>query len=188
MSPARYRPHPGFFANEPGVVRAQTLQMRVVARGDAEYPELLNEIPTAPERLWVAGRDLREMEPGVAVIGARRANGYGTRIATDLAADLAGSGACIVSGLARGIDAAAHDGALSVGGATIGVLGCGVDLCYPPRSRVLYAEIAAKGTLVSECDPGTRVQKSYLVRRNEILIGLSIAVVVVQGGDESAAV
>lgn len=188
MSPRPRFTVPAGFFEKGGSARAPGLNIRAVARSDPEFPTLLGQIPHPPHRLWVAGRDLREMQPCVAIIGARAANGYGIRVATDLAADVAGSRACVVSGLARGIDAAAHDGALAAGGTTVAVLGCGVDLCYPRGSRTLYAEIAAHGTLVSEVPPGTPVHKNQLVRRNDILIGMSVAVVVVQGSKDSAAV
>lgn len=181
MSAPRFKVPEGFFDEGGPLPRTMRLDIREVTPSDPEFPDLLRQIPEPPSRLWVAGRDLREMQPGVAVIGSRAANGYGIRVATDLAADLAGSRACVVSGLARGIDAAAHDGALSAGGATIAVLGCGVDLCYPHGSRTLYAEIAARGTLVSEVPPGTQIRRNQLLRRNDILAGLCVAVVVVQG-------
>jgi DNA processing protein len=177
-----------FFDRSGTYPRAIELAIRVVTLDDDEYPERLREIPSPPERLWIAGKDLRTVGPCVSVIGARAANGYGIDVARRLGADLGGSGVCVVSGMARGADAAAHTGALSVNGNTVAVLGCGIDVCYPPGSRDLYEEISARGALVSPFAPGTSVQKSHLVRRNDILIGMSYAVVVVQGDVKSAAV
>jgi DNA processing protein len=109
-------------------------------------------------------------------------------VAHRLAGDLAVGGVCVVSGMARGCDAAAHDGALEGGGATIAVLGSGADVCYPAGSRTLYAEIAAKGAIVSAHPPGYVPHKHDFVYRNDIMVAMSVAVVVVQGDKHSAAV
>lgn len=163
------------------------MRWRVVERRDPEYPPGLCDMAEPPERLWVAGRSLAELPPTIAIIGARRANGYGLKIAHDLAADLAQQGACVASGLARGADAAAHDGALDVGGATVAVLGCGVNVCHPVCNRAVYAEIAERGTLVSEVPPDAPAYRSHFPARNRIIAGMSIGVVVVQAGKRSGA-
>jgi DNA processing protein len=123
----------------------------------------------------------------IGIVGTRRATEYGRRMAHDLALDLAAQGWVIVSGLAGGIDAAAHRGALAAGGTTIGVLGCGVDRVYPVRNRFLYASIAERGLLLSEFAPGTDPRKHHFPKRNRIIAALSSALVVVQAGEKSGA-
>jgi len=120
----------------------------------------------------------------VAIVGARNCTPYGFDLARSLAADLAAQGLCIVSGLARGIDAAAHEGALSVRGRTIAVLAGGVDVPYPSSSRRLYDRIAQQGALVSEQDLGYKPRDYDFPKRNRIIAGLSRAIVVVQGVHE----
>jgi DNA processing protein len=123
----------------------------------------------------------------IGIVGTRRATEYGRRMAHDLALDLAAEGWVIVSGLAGGIDAAAHRGALAAGGTTIGVLGCGVDRVYPLRNRSLYASIAECGLLLSEFAPGVDPRKFHFPMRNRIIAALSSALVVVQAGEKSGA-
>src|SRR5207245_8205032 len=118
------------------------------ARGDEEYPPLLEHLADPPDRLWVAGRDLSSLPPCVAIVGTRTPTHYGGDVARGLAADLARSGICVVSGLARGIDSWAHAGALDAG-TTIAVLPGGVDRCYPSSNRELYERIAEEGALVA---------------------------------------
>ena len=121
----------------------------------------------------------------VAVVGSRRATPYGLEVAETLAADLAARGVTIVSGLARGIDSAAHRGALRVGGRTLAVLGSGVDVIYPPENRRLAAEIAERGALISQFAPGTPPLPQNFPTRNEVIAGLSLAVVVVEAAEKS---
>jgi DNA processing protein len=187
MLEPRFHVPDGFFVRRGGVIVARRLRWRTVDRGDREYPSALEQISNPPARLWVAGRSLAELPPCVAVVGPRRANGYGLAVARDLAADLAQQGVCVVSGLALGADAAAHDGALGVAGATVAVLGCGVNVCHPVRNRSLYAEIAERGTLVSELPPDTPALRPHFPARNRIIAGLSLGVVVVQAGKGSGA-
>ena len=123
----------------------------------------------------------------VAIVGTRRCSGYGERTARDLARAVAGAGGCVVSGMARGVDAAAHRGALEVGGRTIAVLGTGVDVPYPSGHRSLHAQIAACGLVVSEMQPGQRAVRGCFPRRNRIIAGLSHVTVVVEGGHDSGA-
>ena len=128
----------------------------MVRRRDAEYPLWLSRIHEPPGRLWVRGRLLAdEGARAVAVVGARAATPLGLSFARVLAADLAAAGLTIVSGLARGIDTAAHQGALAAGGRTVAVLGSGLDLVYPPENRALADAVARSGALVSEFEPGT---------------------------------
>ena len=121
----------------------------------------------------------------VAVVGSRRATPYGLEVAETLAADLAARGVTIVSGLARGIDAAAHRGALRVGGRTLAVLGSGVDVIYPPENRRLAAEIAERGALLSQFAPGTPPLPQNFPTRNQVIAALSLAVVVVEAAEKS---
>jgi DNA processing protein len=121
----------------------------------------------------------------IAIVGARQATPYGVRVTEALARDLAQLGFTIVSGMARGIDAAAHRGALAAGGRTIAVLGCGLDVVYPPEHGRLRAEIAQSGSVMTEFPPGTRPLASHFPRRNRILSGLALGVVVVEAAEGS---
>jgi DNA processing protein len=153
---------------------------REIAPSSLEYPALLREIPDPPLRLGVAGRPL-EQGPVLAIVGTRKASPYGLEVGERLAAELALLGITVVSGLAHGIDAAAHRGALRVAGSTIAVLGCGLDLCYPARNRDLYRQILSAGTLVSEYPPGTPPLPYHFPVRNRIIAGMSLGVVIVEG-------
>lgn len=157
---------------------------RALARGDAEYPELLRALAGAPERLWVRGR--LHPAPAVAVVGSRRPTPYGLRMARRLAAGLAEAGVTVVSGLARGIDTAAHEAALAAGGRTWAVLGSGLDRVYPAENAPLAAAIAAKGgAVLSELPPEQGPRPGFFPARNRIISGLSWAVVVVEGDPKS---
>ncbi|HET8531763.1 MAG TPA: DNA-processing protein DprA [Methylomirabilota bacterium] len=158
---------------------------RAIERGDAEYPALLLAVPTAPPTLHVRGALLEGDTLAVAVVGSRRATPYGLTVAETLAADLAARGVTIVSGLARGIDTAAHRGALRVGGRTIAVLGSGADVVYPPENARLAEEIVASGALVSQFAPGTPPLPHHFPTRNAVIAGLSLAVVVVEAAERS---
>ena len=158
---------------------------RSVDRADAEYPVGLREVPDAPETLRVRGRLRDDDALAVAIVGARRATFYGLDVAERLAADLAARGVTVVSGLARGIDAAAHRGALRVGGRTIAVLGSGADVIYPPEHRTLAAEIAEHGALISQFAPGTPPLPQNFPARNRVIAALSLAVVVVEAAERS---
>jgi DNA processing protein len=153
---------------------------------DPGYPALLAAI-ASPPALWVRGA----MEPGdalaVAIVGSRRPTAYGLHVAENLAAELAVRGVTIVSGLARGIDSAAHRGALGAGGRTLAVLGHGVDLVYPPEHRGLAREIEGKGALLSQFRPGTLPLHYHFPIRNRTLAGLVLGVVVVEAASQSGA-
>jgi DNA processing protein len=165
--------------------RDRTGAPRAIERGDAEYPALLLAVPTAPATLHVRGALVEGDTLAVAVVGSRRATAYGLSVAETLAADLAARGVTIVSGLARGIDTAAHRGALRVGGRTIAVLGSGVDVVYPPENARLAEEVAARGALVSQFAPGTPPLPHHFPTRNAVIAGLSLAVVVVEAAERS---
>jgi DNA processing protein len=154
---------------------------RLVAAHDSEYPVGLLDLFDPPAGLFVRGRSLREMDVRVAIVGARNCSVQGRDTAGWLAGDLASAGACVVSGAARGIDAAAHLGALDRSGMTIAVLGCGVDVAYPRRHADLLAGVASRGAVVSEYPPGTRAEPFRFPARNRIVAALSRGVVVVEG-------
>jgi len=154
------------------------LGARLIASCEAAFPQALAALDPPPPLIWVRGRAELLDRPCVAVVGARVASAAGQRFARGLAAELGQSGHVIVSGLARGIDAAAHEGALPTG--TAAVLGGGVDDVYPPEHAGLYARIADEGCVVSESEPGRAAVARDFPRRNRIISGLSRAVVVVE--------
>lgn len=164
---------------------AHAHEIDIVAWRDPRYPERLREIVDAPPVLFVRGA-LAE-RPAVAIVGARRATAYGRAAASRIGFDLAQVGVMIVSGLARGIDGAAHVAALEGEGVTIGVLGCGVDVIYPREHRALAAAIAQSGALVSEFAPATPPLPHHFPRRNRLISGLADGVIVVEGSDDSGA-
>ncbi|HSB35263.1 MAG TPA: DNA-processing protein DprA [Thermoanaerobaculia bacterium] len=157
---------------------------RVLAPEDAEFPRLLREIPRPPRRLWLRGLPLGT-RPAVAVVGARRASRAGLAAARHLAAGLAKAGVVVVSGFARGIDAAAHRAALETGGTTVAVFGCGLDVCYPAEHAALLEDLVAGGTAISEFDPGERPLPYYFPVRNRLIAGLSRLVLVVEAAEKS---
>lgn len=180
----------GFLAVDPGRERAAMERVGAVAvlLGDPDYPRLLRELPLAPLILWMRG-DPRAFEPdSVAVVGARRSTPYGEAQASRFAGELAASGLAIVSGGARGIDAAAHRAALRCGGATVAVLGCGLGRPYPPEHGPLFESIVdAGGALVSEFPVDWPCLPANFPRRNRIISGLSLTVLVVEAGASSGA-
>ena len=154
-----------------------------VSLEDASYPKRLRHIANPPYGLYVKGC-LPQGET-VAIVGARMCSEYGRTVARKLGRMLAARGVGVVSGMARGIDAAGHQGALDVGGISCAVLGCGVDVCYPKSSRALYEEILEQGSVVSEYPPGTQPIPGYFPQRNRIISGLVRAVVVVEAKQRS---
>ncbi|HVO12531.1 MAG TPA: DNA-processing protein DprA [Vicinamibacteria bacterium] len=162
--------------------------IRVVCREDEDYPAWLRRIYEPPPLLWAAGR-LRAEEGAfsVAVVGARAATPRGLAFARMLASELAAAGLTVVSGLARGIDTAAHQGALEAGGRTVAVLGCGLDQVYPKENAALARRIAQEGAVVSEFPPGTGPWKQNFPRRNRTIAGWARATVVVEAGVKSGA-
>jgi DNA processing protein len=164
--------------------RVRTAGVRVVDFLSEDYPKILLEIPDPPPYLYVRG-SLAGIDPAIAIVGSRRASDYGMMTTARLAGDLAGNGVTVVSGMARGVDAAAHRGALGRGGRSIGVLGCGIDVIYPSENRGLFAEMASKGALVSEFPMGTLPLAENFPRRNRIISGLSRGVLVVEAAEKS---
>lgn len=161
---------------------------RVVTGLDDEYPPALWTLDPRPPTLFIAGSDAALRERAVAIVGTRGASGYGLSVATQLAQDLAASGVVVVSGLALGIDGAAHRAAVEAGAPTVAVLPSPLDRIYPPRHRSLArAILAAGGALVSEVPIGAAVGRPDFARRNRIIAGLAEAVVVVEAPDRSGA-
>jgi DNA processing protein len=159
--------------------------MDVIRHGSAEFPPLLAEIPNPPPVLWTRGDRSLFGGPCVAIVGARAATRDGRDIAYQLASDLTRAGIVVVSGLARGIDSAAHIGALDAKGRTIAVLGTGIDRVYPSENKDLHERIAADGLLVTEFPPGAPPDLFHFPQRNRIISGLSKAVVVVEAREKS---
>ncbi len=167
--------------------RLENQGIHVVTWDDKTYPRRLREIDQPPPVLYVRGELLLEDEWAVAVVGTRRVTPYGRQIAEQVAASLAHSGVTVVSGLAHGVDAIAHQAALNAGGRTLAVLGCGVDRIYPPDHRRLAEHLLEHGALISDYAPGTPPEAVNFPPRNRIISGLSIAVVVVEAGERSGA-
>ncbi len=162
---------------------------RFLARSDPGFPAILRAIHDPPPGLFLRGTAAEELlaRPAVAVVGARVCSPYGRQVARLLGRDLAAAGLVVVSGLARGVDGEAHRGALDAGGATVAVLGCGIDRDYPAAHRRLAAEIAATGLLVSEYAPGVAPAPWRFPARNRIVAGLCAGTIVVEARERSGA-
>jgi DNA processing protein len=160
---------------------------RLVTLADADYPVALRNVPLPPPFLFVRGDVLREDAIAAAVVGSRRPTAYGLRMAGQLAGDLAGRGVTIVSGFARGVDTAAHRGALAAGGRTVAVLGSGVDVVYPPENRRLALEVARAGAVVSQFPMETPPLPQHFPIRNRVIAGLTLGTVVVEAAERSGA-
>ena len=159
--------------------------MDAIRLGSSRFPPLLAEISDPPRVLWFRG-DLSICDKTVvAIVGARKASREGIAAAEAIAGDLARAGIVIASGLARGIDSAAHTGALDAGGTTIAVLGTGIDQVYPPENGALFERIASHGLLMTEFPPGAPPYMGNFPRRNRIISGLSRAVLVVEAAEKS---
>ncbi|HDD45165.1 MAG TPA: DNA-protecting protein DprA [Candidatus Desulfofervidus auxilii] len=165
--------------------KIKNLGLEIITYNDDKYPKLLKEIFDPPLILYIKGNKDLLNTTCIAIVGTRRASFYGIKMATKLAIGLAESGITVVSGLARGIDAAAHKGALQAKGKTIAVLGCGLDVIYPKENEKLFNEIAEKGALISEFLPGTPPLAHNFPIRNRIISGLSLGVVVVEAALKS---
>ena len=152
---------------------------RFFIQEDVKYPELLREIYDPPIGLYWQGEYIVD-RPCVAIVGTRRSTLYGRRFAKKMAAELARLGFCVVSGMASGIDTAAHEGALEVGGKTVAVFGCGLDTIYPPENLDLYQKIVAHGAVVSEFPFGRRADRQTFPMRNRVVAGICQGVVVVE--------
>ncbi len=162
---------------------AQRLGARLVAAGEPDYPRALAALDDAPPLLCLKGRRDLLSRPAVGIVGARNASAAGIRIAREMAAELGRAGLLVVSGLARGIDGAAHQGALPTG--TAAVIAGGIDVVFPPEHAALQAEIGESGVLVAEMPPGTRPLARHFPRRNRLISGISLGVVVVEAALKS---
>ncbi|MEW5825654.1 MAG: DNA-processing protein DprA [Candidatus Bipolaricaulota bacterium] len=164
---------------------AERAAIQIVTLVDAAYPSLLREIDDPPLVLYARGRLPIDTQLTVGIVGTRRGTQYGKVVAARLASQLAMKGVIVVSGMAAGIDTAAHQATLDVGGHTVAVLGCGLDVPYPKRNHPLFDRVASEGTALSEYPLGTKPAKWTFPQRNRILAGLCRGVVVVQAPERS---
>jgi DNA processing protein len=165
--------------------RGRALGSVIAMAGDAVYPPLLACIPDPPPVLWVLGDVDTLRRPTVAIVGSRYASSYALAVGERLAVELSERGMVVVSGLARGVDSAAHRGCLKEGGRTVGVLGSGLDRIYPAEHRDLAASICRSGALTAELAPGAPPLAEHFPLRNRIISGISLAVVVVEASEKS---
>ncbi len=163
---------------EADLEKGNALGAQAVAAAEKDYPQLLRHIDASPPMLWIKGKAEFTNSSAVALVGARNASALGFKFARKLASEIGQAGHLIVSGLARGIDTAAHEAALETG--TVAVLAGGLDSVYPPENGKLQAEIAERGLLVSEMKPGTVPRAEYFPRRNRVISGMSRATIVVE--------
>ena len=159
--------------------------MREILAMEEDFPERLREIPDSPKCIYLIGNLPEKKEPTVGIIGARNGTEYGKKVALSLARELVAYGIGIVSGMAYGIDSAAHRGALEGGGKTYAVLGSGADVCYPAVNQKLYEEIAKTGGIISEYAPGAPPLPHHFVERNRLIAGLSDVLIVVEARERS---
>ena len=162
-------------------------RIKVITFESPDYPALLKETHDHPAVLYVRGELIAADADSVAVVGTRRATSYGRQVTEDIVSNLALNGITIISGLARGIDTIAHRAALEAGGRTIAVFACGLDIVYPPENLKLAKDILENGALVSEHPLGTKPKPENFPRRNRILSGLSLGVLVVESGEKGGA-
>ncbi|MBL8131140.1 MAG: DNA-protecting protein DprA [Anaerolineae bacterium] len=160
---------------------------RIILQGDADYPAALRMLPDAPPLLYARGSLLPGDDKAVAIVGTRKSSAYGREVARHLAGRLAAAGVTIVSGLAHGIDASAHHAALEVGGRTIAILGCGIDQVYPRDHAALARQITERGAVLTEFPLGSQPEGRHFPRRNRIISGVSLGVIVVEAPEKSGA-
>ncbi len=165
--------------------KLQDRKIRFVTKDDPEYPGRLKEIYGAPFALYVKGSLPPDHRKTLAIIGARDCSAYGMEIAKYLSGAVAREGIAVISGLARGIDSCAHIGALNAGGSTYGVLGCGIDICYPKENINLYMELQKDGGILSEYAPGIQPLAGHFPMRNRIISGLSDGILVIEARKKS---
>lgn len=170
-------------AAEREVASVEALGGQVLCRDEIGYPALLREVEDAPPVIFIRGRSDLLASRMIGVVGARNASAIGRRFARQISQELGQVGMVIVSGLARGIDTSAHEGALATG--TIAVMAGGIDVVYPEENRALYDDITDRGVAVTEMPPGTVPQGRHFPRRNRIISGLSLGVVVVEAAERS---
>jgi DNA processing protein len=163
--------------------KASEAGVRIIIADDPAYPSALKSAPDAPLFLYAKG-ELRQ-EECIAIVGTRKPTHYGLTVTHRIAYDISSAGFTIVSGLARGIDTQAHRGALDAKGRTIAVLGCGIDVVYPPENRDLFEKISASGAVVTENPFGTQPEAGYFPARNRIISGLSRGTVIIEATEDS---
>ncbi len=168
---------------EDEIAAVEKLGARLLHFDDSAYPPLLADVSTAPPVLTVLGKVELLSAPGIGVVGARNASAAGVRFTRQLAADLGNQGFAVISGMARGIDTAAHQAALPTG--TVAAMAGGIDVVYPPENQALYESIAATGAIVCEMPLGTKPQARHFPRRNRLISGLSLGLVVVEAAMKS---
>ena len=159
---------------------------QVLCYADRDYPEQLKQTAMPPVALYIRG-SLPDLQQGLAMVGSRNASEYGLQVARAFAADLSAAGLVIISGGAKGIDTASHEGALTGGGPTVAVLGCGIDITYPARNASLFARISENGAVLSEFPPGTPPLAGNFPQRNRIVSGLARGLLVVEAAKQSGA-
>jgi DNA processing protein len=170
-----------FWRAEKELDAARRLGCKLVNWTEPEYPQSLLQIYDPPVVLYVRGDASTLNGPSLAIVGTRRPTVYGTQMADRMGRDLASRGLAIVSGLARGVDAIAHQGATAVGGRAIGVLGTGIDVCYPKENRKLYEKVLERGAIVSEFPIGSHPAPENFPVRNRIIAGMPIGVIIIEG-------
>jgi DNA processing protein len=174
-------------AHPPAPLSTVTQPVDVIRARDSRYPVALADLAQPPEQLFVIGNADLLARKLVAIVGTRDATAYGLRATRAISTALAKAGIAVVSGMARGIDAAAHRAALEAGGDTIAVLGTGVDVPYPAGHRELHRIIGERGLVISECGSGMRAHKGSFPKRNRIIAALSRLIIVVEAGHKSGA-
>lgn len=157
----------------------------IILQADDHYPPLLREIADPPEQLSLRGDAAALLQPQLAIVGSRRASSAGLRLAAQLAGELAAAGLCICSGLALGIDGAAHRGALAAGGRSVAVMATGIDRVYPRRHTALAQALQAAGGVITEFPPGAAPRRENFPRRNRIISGMALGVLVVEAAPGS---
>ncbi|HKO15872.1 MAG TPA: DNA-processing protein DprA [Gemmatimonadaceae bacterium] len=177
-------PDAGGGAPAPARERARAL---VIAAYDDRYPARLRELPDAPPLIWAVGALDTLAPPVVAIVGTRQSTRYGERVTRELAGAFARVGACVLSGLARGIDGSAHRAALEAGGRTAAVLGTGVNVAFPAGHRALQRHIGEAGLLLSELPPNAHAHKGSFIQRNRLIAALADLVIVVEAPERSGA-
>lgn len=175
---------PDLSSTDADLRRLEAAGARLIFFGDPEYPELLREITDPPPLLFARGAPLGPA-PAIALVGARRASRVALEVAAVLARGLAEAGVCVVSGFARGVDAAAHRAALEASGTTVALFGCGIDVCYPAEQRALLGTLLANGTVLTEFPVGDGPEPWHFPVRNRLIAGLSRIVCVVEAATKS---
>jgi len=161
------------------------LNCSVISQFDDGFPKSIREIDDSPELLYIRGDYLREDRKAIAIVGSRRPTAYGRKAAYDISRELAKRGFTIISGMASGVDTEAHKGALAGGGRTIAVVGTGIDTCYPKNNKILMTDIISKGAVISEFPLGAKPIPGNFPKRNRIISGLSLGVLVIEAGVKS---